>query len=41
MKTITKLLLGTVSAAFVIAGIALATPTIGAYYNVVLTTGDP
>jgi hypothetical protein len=36
MKTKTKFLLGSVSAACVIAGLAMATPTIGAWYNVIL-----
>jgi quercetin dioxygenase-like cupin family protein len=39
MKTKTKLLLGSISAAALIAGVALATPTIGAWYNVILSTG--
>ena len=33
------MLLGSVSGALVIVGVALATPTIGAYYNVILSTG--
>jgi quercetin dioxygenase-like cupin family protein len=39
MKTQTKLLLGSISAAFLIMGVALATPTVGAWYNVILSTG--
>jgi len=39
MKTKAKVVLGSVSAASIIAGVALATPTIGAYYNVILSTG--
>jgi hypothetical protein len=39
MKTQTKLLLGSISAAFLIVGVALATPTVGAWYNVILSTG--
>ncbi len=39
MKTKAKILLGSVSAAVIAAGVALATPTIGAYYNVILSTG--
>jgi quercetin dioxygenase-like cupin family protein len=39
MKTKAKILIGTASAALMIAGIALATPTIGAWYNVILSTG--
>ena len=39
MKTNTKIFMSTVSAAVLVAGIAVATPTIGAFYNVVLSTG--
>jgi len=39
MKTNTKVGLAGTSAAVVIAGVALATPTIGAWYNVILSTG--
>jgi quercetin dioxygenase-like cupin family protein len=39
MKTKTKFLLGSVSAACVIAGLAMATPTIGAWFIVILSTG--
>lgn len=35
----TKLLVGGVAAALVTAGAAVATPTIGAWYNVILSTG--
>ena len=39
MKRITKLKLAGISAAVVIAGVALATPTIGLLYNNILVTG--
>jgi quercetin dioxygenase-like cupin family protein len=39
MKTNKKLLLAGISAAVVIAGVALATPTIGLIYNNILVTG--
>jgi len=39
MMTKTKMLVGTVSAAILVAGVAIATPTIGAWYNVVLLLG--
>ena len=39
MKTKMKLLLGGVSAACILAGVAVATPTVGAWYNVILSTG--
>lgn len=39
MKTNTKLRLAGVSAAVVIAGVALATPTVGLIYNNILVTG--
>ncbi len=39
MKTSAKWVLGSVSTAFIITSVALATPTIGAWYNVVLSTG--
>jgi len=39
MKTNTKLRLTGVSAAVVIAGVALATPTVGLFYNNILVTG--
>jgi quercetin dioxygenase-like cupin family protein len=39
MKTTTKLMVGSVLVACAVAGLALATPTIGAFYNVILSTG--
>jgi quercetin dioxygenase-like cupin family protein len=39
MKMRTKFILGGACVAFVIAGLAMATPTIGAWYNVILSTG--
>jgi quercetin dioxygenase-like cupin family protein len=39
MKTNTKLRLAGISAAVVIAGVALATPTVGLFYNNILVTG--
>jgi hypothetical protein len=39
MQNKSKVLLGTSLAATVAAGLALAAPTIGAFYNVVLSTG--
>ena len=39
MKTNTKLLLAGISAAVVTAGVALATPTVGLFYNNILATG--
>ena len=39
MKSKTKLVLGGALVAGVIGGVALATPTIGAFYNVILSTG--
>jgi quercetin dioxygenase-like cupin family protein len=39
MKTNTKLIVGSVIVACAVAGLALATPSIGAFYNVVLSTG--
>src|SRR5690348_4404225 len=39
MKTNTKLQLAGISAAAIIAGVALATPTVGAIFNNILTTG--
>ena len=39
MKTKMKLLLGGVSAVCILAGVAVATPTVGAWYNVILSTG--
>jgi quercetin dioxygenase-like cupin family protein len=39
MKTKTKILMSTVAAAALIAGVAMATPTLGAWYNVILSTG--
>jgi quercetin dioxygenase-like cupin family protein len=39
MKTKTKLMVGSLSVACAVAGLALATPTIGAFYNVILSTG--
>lgn len=39
MKRKTKVLLGGALAASIVAGLALATPTIGAWYNVILSTG--
>jgi quercetin dioxygenase-like cupin family protein len=39
MKTKTKILIGAVSAAVLIAGIARATPTVGAWFNVILSLG--
>src|SRR5260370_16560760 len=35
----TKVLLGGALAASIVAGLAMATPTIGAWYNVILSTG--
>ena len=35
----TKVLLGSALAATIVAGLAMATPTIGAWYNVILSTG--
>jgi hypothetical protein len=35
----TKLIVGSVCVACAVVGIALATPTIGAFYNVILSTG--
>ena len=39
MKTKGKILLGAAAVAGLVAGIAMATPTIGAWYNVILSTG--
>jgi quercetin dioxygenase-like cupin family protein len=39
MNKETKVLLGSALAASLIAGLAMATPTIGAWYNVILSTG--
>ena len=39
MKTKVKVVIGGASIAGVIAGLAMATPTIGAWYNVILSTG--
>lgn len=39
MKTNVKFLLGGASVCCLIAGLAMATPTIGAWYNVILSTG--
>ena len=39
MSTKVKFVIGGASIAFVIAGLAMATPTIGAWYNVILSTG--
>ena len=39
MKSNMKLLLGSASAVCLITGLAMATPTIGAWYNVILSTG--
>ncbi len=39
MKKQTKILLGGAAAASIAAGVAMATPTIGAWYNVILATG--
>ena len=39
MKTKAKLLLGGISTAVVLAGVALATPTVGLIYNSILVTG--
>jgi quercetin dioxygenase-like cupin family protein len=39
MKTSTKLFLGGATAACILAGVAVATPTVGAWYNVILSTG--
>jgi len=39
MNTKSKILLGSVLVACVIAGVAMATPTIGAWFNVILSTG--
>lgn len=39
MKKALKVILGTALAASVTAGVAFATPTVGAWYNVVLATG--
>jgi quercetin dioxygenase-like cupin family protein len=39
MNKDTKILLGSALAASLIAGLAIATPTIGAWYNVILSTG--
>jgi hypothetical protein len=39
MRTKVKLVIGGASIACVIAGLAMATPTIGAWYNVILSTG--
>jgi quercetin dioxygenase-like cupin family protein len=39
MQTKTKFLVGSIAAACVIGGLAMATPTIGAWYNVILSIG--
>ena len=39
MKTKAKLTLGAFSAVVLIAGVAMATPTVGAFYNVILSLG--
>lgn len=39
MKVKTKLIVGSVAAAGLIAGVSLATPTVGAFNNVILSTG--
>ena len=39
MNRKTKVLLGSVLAASITAGLAVATPTVGAWYNVILSTG--
>ena len=39
MKKETKILWGGALAASIVAGLAMATPTIGAFYNVILSTG--
>ena len=39
MKTKTKFVVGAAGVASIVAGLALATPTVGAWYNVILSTG--